>query len=98
MVGLPIAASDQQRDGGETEEKGQDRQEIEESPAKDREDTMSHEIQIVTKGVEQSSDARLAAVRSAGTRKRQTTAHGAFARFERFAISAKMPPLYGAFV
>ena len=35
MVGLPIAASDQQRDGGETEQKGQDRQEIEESPAKD---------------------------------------------------------------
>jgi hypothetical protein len=35
MVGLPIAASDQQRDGGETEQKGQDRQDIEESPAKD---------------------------------------------------------------
>jgi len=50
MVGLPIAASDQQRDGGETEEKGQDRQEIEESPAKDCEDTMSHEMEIVNKG------------------------------------------------
>jgi hypothetical protein len=35
MVGLPTAASDQQRDGGETEQKGQDRQEIGESPAKD---------------------------------------------------------------
>jgi hypothetical protein len=55
MVGLPIAASNQQRDGGETEEKGQDRQEIEESPAKDWEDAMSHEMEIVNKGVEQSS-------------------------------------------
>ena len=96
-VVAPIA-SHPQRDGCEAEEKGQDRQAGEESSAKDCEDTMSHEIQIVTKGVEQSSAARLAPVRSAGTRKRQTTAHGAFARFERFAISAKMPPLYGAFV
>ena len=59
----PPIASHPQRDGREAEEKGQDRQEVEESSAKDCEGTMrvdgSHEIQIVNKAMEQSSDAAL---------------------------------------
>ena len=51
---VPPIASHPQRDRREAEEKGQDRQEVEESSAKDCEDTMSHEMEIVNKGVEQS--------------------------------------------
>jgi hypothetical protein len=61
LVKPPIAPHPQ-RDGREAEEKGQDRQEGEESAAKDCEGLLSikgsHEMEIVTKGVEQSSDAR----------------------------------------
>src|SRR5207244_676582 len=43
----PIA-SHPQRDGREAEKKGQDRQEVEESPTKDCEFRMSHELQILS--------------------------------------------------
>lgn len=55
MQGVPVPiASHPQRDGGEAEEEGEDCQGGEQSSAKDCQDPMSHEIQIVTEGVEQS--------------------------------------------
>ena len=61
----PPIASHPQHNSREAEEKGQDRQEVEESSTKDCEDTMSHEIQIVNKGVGQSRAASVVPVPAA---------------------------------
>jgi hypothetical protein len=56
---VPRVASHPQRDSREAEEKGQDRQGVEQSPTKDCEGTMSHQMEIVSKVDPQSSAAGL---------------------------------------
>jgi hypothetical protein len=58
IVESPIA-SHPQRHRREAEEKGQDRQGVEQSPTKDCEGTMSHQMEIVSKADPQSSAAGL---------------------------------------
>jgi hypothetical protein len=66
---VPPIASHPKRDGREAEQKRQDRQEVGESPPKDCEGTMrvegSHEMEIVTKGAEQSRAPHVSTFRTA---------------------------------
>jgi hypothetical protein len=55
----PPKASHPQRHHREAEEKGQDRQEVEQSPTKDGQNTMSHQNPIVSTPDPQSSAANV---------------------------------------